>query len=152
MNLRARWTCTGRGPRRRILWRHVQPRRHRISHAARVRLLRTAEPVGIGSTRYLAHAGFRALAMSSAGLAFSLGKPDTVDAVPLDTVLAHLRDVVAATPLPVNADFQNHQGLDNRLLTAVASPANQNVFPAAPVSRRERLGGILSYYYYRPAA
>ncbi|HEU4726509.1 MAG TPA: integrase core domain-containing protein [Kofleriaceae bacterium] len=46
---------------------------------------------------------------------------------------------------------RNHQGLDNRLLTAVASPANQNVFPAAPVARRERLGGILSYYY-RPAA
>jgi transposase InsO family protein len=47
---------------------------------------------------------------------------------------------------------RNHQGLDNRLITAVASPANQNVYPAAPVSRRERLGGILSYYYYRPAA
>jgi len=64
-------------------------------------------PWDVGSARYLAHAGFRALATSSAGLAFSLGKPDTVDAVPLATVLAHLRDVVAATPLPVNADFQN---------------------------------------------
>lgn len=46
---------------------------------------------------------------------------------------------------------RNHQGLDNRLITAVASPANENVDPTAPVVRRERLGGILSYYY-RPAA
>ena len=42
---------------------------------------------------------------------------------------------------------RNHQGLDNRLLTAVATPANENVDPAAPVARRERLGGVLSYYY-----
>jgi hypothetical protein len=46
---------------------------------------------------------------------------------------------------------RNHQGLDNRLLTAVAAPANENVDSAAPIARRERLGGILSYYY-RPAA
>jgi 2-methylisocitrate lyase-like PEP mutase family enzyme len=64
-------------------------------------------PWDIGSARYLAHAGFRALATSSAGLAFTLGKPDSVDALPLAAVLAHTRDVVAATPLPVNADFQN---------------------------------------------
>jgi hypothetical protein len=37
------------------------------------------------------------------------------------------------------------------LLTAVAAPANENVDSAAPIARRERLGGILSYYY-RPAA
>jgi 2-methylisocitrate lyase-like PEP mutase family enzyme len=64
-------------------------------------------PWDIGSARFLAHAGFRALATSSAGLAFTLGKPDEVEALPLAAVLAHLRDVVAATPLPVNADFQN---------------------------------------------
>jgi 2-methylisocitrate lyase-like PEP mutase family enzyme len=64
-------------------------------------------PWDIGSARFLAHAGFLALATSSAGFAFTLGKPDNVDALPLATVLAHLRDVVAATSLPVNADFQN---------------------------------------------
>jgi 2-methylisocitrate lyase-like PEP mutase family enzyme len=64
-------------------------------------------PWDVGSARYLAHAGFQALATSSAGFAFTLGKPDAVDAVPLEAVLAHCRDVVAATPLPVNADFQN---------------------------------------------
>lgn len=64
-------------------------------------------PWDVGSARYLAHAGFRALATSSAGLSFSLGRPDTLDALPIAAVLAHLRDIVAATPLPVNADFQN---------------------------------------------
>ena len=42
---------------------------------------------------------------------------------------------------------RNHQGLDNRLLTAPVSPANNN----EPVERRERLGGLLNYYYRRAA-
>ena len=42
---------------------------------------------------------------------------------------------------------RNHQGLDNRLITAVAVPANENADPTAPIARRERLGGLLSYYY-----
>jgi transposase InsO family protein len=46
---------------------------------------------------------------------------------------------------------RNHQGVDNRLLTAIAAPANENAGLAAPIVRRERLGGILSYYD-RPAA
>ena len=54
---------------------------------------------------YLQHLGFKALATTSAGVAFSRGAPDTVSAVPRDAMLAHIRDVVAATSLPVNADF-----------------------------------------------
>lgn len=46
---------------------------------------------------------------------------------------------------------RNHQGLDNRLITTVAVVANENADPAAPVARRERLGGILNYYYRRAA-
>ena len=42
---------------------------------------------------------------------------------------------------------RNHQGLDNRLITAIAAPVNDNADPAAPIARRERLGGVLSYYY-----
>jgi 2-methylisocitrate lyase-like PEP mutase family enzyme len=63
-------------------------------------------PWDAGSARFLAHLGFKALATTSAGFAFTRGRPDAVGAVPLDEVLAHLRDLVAATPLPVNADFQ----------------------------------------------
>lgn len=64
-------------------------------------------PWDAGSARFLAHAGFRALASTSAGFAFARGLADGPDAVPLDAALAHLRELVAATPLPVNADFQN---------------------------------------------
>lgn len=62
-------------------------------------------PWDAGSAVYLHHLGFQALATTSAGVAFSRGAPDTVSAVPRDVMLAHIRDVVLATPLPVNADF-----------------------------------------------
>jgi 2-methylisocitrate lyase-like PEP mutase family enzyme len=64
-------------------------------------------PWDAGSARYLHRAGFRALATTSAGMAFARGLPDRVDAVSAPTMLDHIRDIVAATPLPVSADFQN---------------------------------------------
>jgi len=60
-----------------------------------------------GSAIYLAHLGFRALASSSAGHAFAQGLPDRVSALSCDRVLDHLRELVAATELPVSADFQS---------------------------------------------
>src|SRR5688572_9084438 len=60
-----------------------------------------------GSAVYLARLGFAALASSSAGFAFARGLPDRVAALDRDLVLAHLRELVEATALPVNADFQN---------------------------------------------
>lgn len=62
-------------------------------------------PWDIGSARYLQHLGFKALATSSAGFAFSRALPD--NAVPRDMMLAHIREIVEATDLPVNADFEN---------------------------------------------
>ena len=62
-------------------------------------------PWGIGSARYLAHLGFKALATTSAGLAFSRGLPDS-GALPRDMVIANAAEIAAATELPVNADFQ----------------------------------------------
>jgi len=64
-------------------------------------------PWDAGSAVYLHHLGFKALATTSSGFAFSRGLPDDIRAVPRDAVLAHFREIVAATPLPVNADFQN---------------------------------------------
>jgi 2-methylisocitrate lyase-like PEP mutase family enzyme len=64
-------------------------------------------PWDIGSAVYLHHIGFKALATTSAGFAFSRGLPDSVKALSLDAVLAHIREIAAATPLPVNADFQS---------------------------------------------
>jgi 2-methylisocitrate lyase-like PEP mutase family enzyme len=62
-------------------------------------------PWDIGTAVYLHHLGFKALATTSAGFAFSRGKPD--GGVSLDEMLAHISEIVAATPLPVNADFLN---------------------------------------------
>ena len=59
----------------------------------------------IGSARMLAAMGARALATSSAAHAFTLGKPDM--AVTRDEALAHAADLVAATGLPVQGDFEN---------------------------------------------
>jgi 2-methylisocitrate lyase-like PEP mutase family enzyme len=64
-------------------------------------------PWDAGSAVYLHHLGFKALATTSSGFAFSRGLPDDIRAVPRDAVLEHCRGIVAATPLPVNADFQN---------------------------------------------
>ncbi len=62
-------------------------------------------PWDVGSARYLEHLRFPAIATSSAGFAFSVGLPD--NAVPLDAMLRHIQDIVEATNLPVNADFEN---------------------------------------------
>jgi 2-methylisocitrate lyase-like PEP mutase family enzyme len=59
-----------------------------------------------GTAVYLQHLGFAALATTSAGFAFSRGLPDSVSAVSRGMMLAHISDIVEATSLPVNADFQ----------------------------------------------
>jgi 2-methylisocitrate lyase-like PEP mutase family enzyme len=63
-------------------------------------------PWDVGTAVYLQHLGFEALATTSSGFAFTQGLPDTVTAINRDAMLAHIRDVVEATSLPVNADFQ----------------------------------------------
>jgi 2-methylisocitrate lyase-like PEP mutase family enzyme len=64
-------------------------------------------PWDIGTARYLRHLGFPALATTSSGFAFTRGLPDTDWAVPRDAMLAHIAEIVAATDLPVNADFES---------------------------------------------
>ncbi len=62
-------------------------------------------PWDIGTAIYLQRLGFKALATTSAGFAFSRGQRD--GGVPRDEMLAHIREIVGATTLPVNADFQS---------------------------------------------
>lgn len=62
-------------------------------------------PWDIGSARYLQHLGFKAIATTSAGFAFSCGLPD--GAVGRDMMLEHIREIVEATDIPVNADYEN---------------------------------------------
>ncbi|HZZ90690.1 MAG TPA: isocitrate lyase/phosphoenolpyruvate mutase family protein [Caulobacteraceae bacterium] len=62
-------------------------------------------PWDVGSARILEHLGFKALASTSAGMAWAMGRAD--GAVGLDEVLAHLSSLAHATDLPLNADFEN---------------------------------------------
>jgi methylisocitrate lyase len=61
-------------------------------------------PWDVGSARLLAQIGFPALATTSSGFAWSLGRPD--NHVSVDEVLNHLRAIAGSVPVPVNADFQ----------------------------------------------
>lgn len=62
-------------------------------------------PYDIGTARLLAHLGFEALATTSAGFSFTVGRRDnTVDR---EGVLKHLADIAATTELPVSADLGN---------------------------------------------
>jgi 2-methylisocitrate lyase-like PEP mutase family enzyme len=67
-------------------------------------------PWDIGSARFLQGLGFKALATTSSGFAWANARPD--NAVPRDLVLEHLHDMVAATDVPINADFESGFGAD----------------------------------------
>src|SRR5271163_1023913 len=62
-------------------------------------------PWDVGSALYLQSLGFKALATTSSGFAWTQGRPD--NAVSREAVLAHLSGLVAATDVPVNADFES---------------------------------------------
>jgi 2-methylisocitrate lyase-like PEP mutase family enzyme len=61
-------------------------------------------PWDAGSARYLEHLGFKALATTSSGAAWCHAQAD--GQMPLEAVLEHLREMVDASPLPINADFE----------------------------------------------
>lgn len=67
-------------------------------------------PWDVGSALYLQSLGFKALATSSAGFAWTQGRAD--GALTREQVLAHLKELVSATTLPINADFENGFGAD----------------------------------------
>ncbi|KKI40403.1 2-methylisocitrate lyase [Burkholderia vietnamiensis] len=86
-----------------------------LRHAQAFRALHTRpgafiipNPWDAGSARLLAMAGFDALATTSAGFAYSRGRPD--NAIGRDEMLAHIAEIVAAGGLPVSADLENGFG------------------------------------------
>ena len=102
-------------------------------------------PWDVGTALYLQHLGFQALATTSAGVAFSRGMPDTVAAIPRDVMLDHIREVAAATALPVNADFQNGYADDPE---AVAANVTLCIGTgAAGLSIEDASGGVTSPLY-----
>jgi len=65
-------------------------------------------PWDVGTARLLAHVGFEALATTSAGYAFSVGRPDNT--ITRDETIAHAAAIASATGLPVSADLENGFG------------------------------------------
>ena len=62
-------------------------------------------PWDVGSARFLQTLGFKALATTSAGFAWSQGRPD--NGVTRDMAISHLQEIVTATDVPLNADFES---------------------------------------------
>ena len=67
-------------------------------------------PWDIGSARLLEQLGFKALATTSSGFAWSLGRPD--NHVTVAEALKHIRTIAAAVTIPVNADFEGGFAVD----------------------------------------
>ena len=61
-------------------------------------------PWDVGSARYLQHLGFKALATTSSGAAWTRGLPD--NALGLEAMLGHIGEIASACDIPVNADFE----------------------------------------------
>ena len=74
---------------------------HKLHEAGRFVM---PNPWNVGTARYFQGLGFKALATTSSGFAHAQGYAD--GAVPLEMMLQHLREIVEATDLPVNADFE----------------------------------------------
>jgi 2-methylisocitrate lyase-like PEP mutase family enzyme len=83
----------------------IAERRRTFRELHRAGCFALPNPWDVGGARYLQQLGFAALATTSAGFAFSRGVPD--GSVGREEMLAHIREMVAATDLPVNADFEN---------------------------------------------
>lgn len=81
---------------------------HALHERGRIFVL--PNPWDVGTAKILAALGFEALATTSAGYAFSRGHIDWVGKVDRDDALAHAREIVQATPLPVSADLENGFG------------------------------------------
>jgi methylisocitrate lyase len=78
-------------------------------------------PWDAGSARLLAQLGFKALATTSSGFAWSLGRPD--NHVSVDEALTHLRTIAGAVAVPVNADFEGGFATDPAHVAANVSRA-----------------------------
>src|SRR5262245_29479146 len=67
-------------------------------------------PWDVGTARLLQNMGFKALATTSAGLAFSRGKRDGDGSITADEAFAHVRELIEATNVPISADLENGFG------------------------------------------
>ena len=96
-------------------------RRFRELHASGCFVI--ANPWDLGSARTLARLGFPALATTSSGFAWSLGRRD--NGVSLDEALAHMRSITAGVDVPVNADFEGAFAVEPEGVAANVSAASR---------------------------
>jgi 2-methylisocitrate lyase-like PEP mutase family enzyme len=101
-------------------------------------------PWDVGTARMFQHLGFLALASTSAGFAWSTGRPDY--GLVRDDVLAHLRALSAATDLPVNADFESGFGADPGELSESVRLAVEAGVSGLSVEDRNLEGGANELY------
>ena len=92
-------------------------------------------PWDVGSARVLEALGFEALATTSSGFAFTLGRLD--GQATLDDVVAHVAGLIAATDLPVSVDLENGYGADSASAPRRRSSASPR---RAPSEARSRTG------------
>src|SRR4051795_6966216 len=78
-------------------------------------------PWDVGSAKQLERLGFEALATTSSGAAWARGRED--GQLSCEEMLTHLRDICAATPLPVNADFEAGYAADVKELARYVAAA-----------------------------
>ncbi|HLY72137.1 MAG TPA: isocitrate lyase/phosphoenolpyruvate mutase family protein [Puia sp.] len=78
----------------------------------RPRIFAIPNPWNAGSAKMLSSLGFEALATTSAGLAFSIGKSDGTGSISREEMLENAKVIVNASSLPVSADLENGYGHD----------------------------------------
>jgi len=117
--------------------------------AAEFRALHAGEPFVIpnpwdaGSARVFAALGFRALATTSSGFAFTLGLRD--GAVTLDQVAAHVAALDAATDLPVSVDLENGYGPDPADAARAIARAAEAGAVGGSIEDYDRAGGLYDF-------
>ena len=84
-------------------------------------------PWDVGTARLLAHLGFEALATTSMGYAFSLGRLD--NSLNCDETLTNASAIASATPLPVSADLENGFGDAPEVVAAISARVNSVCLP-----------------------
>jgi methylisocitrate lyase len=105
-------------------------------------------PWDVGSAKALQHLGFKALASTSAGFAWSIGKAD--NRVTLEDVLAHLTALCGAVDLPVNADFEG--GFAHKAKKVAANVARAVKTGVAGLSIEDSTGDAAKPLYERAFA
>ncbi len=105
-------------------------------------------PWDVGSAKALRHLGFKAIASTSAGFAWSIGKAD--NRVTLEDVLAHLTALCGAVDLPVNADFEG--GFAHKAEKVAANVARAVETGVAGLSIEDSTGDAAKPLYERAFA